>query len=458
MRESNDPAAQDRPAQQPEHPRHDAPADPPPHTAGQWPRYAVAPPASAPAPPAAPPSDDWAEVHPPRPGGAPPPSWGERHPSAAASSPEQAAAEAPPDVARESAPAERPRPPAPAASDASDAGQPQREEEKDGLEAVVRAVQSPPESEPHRLKTQQPAPSPASSPAPVARPAQQTGPVMDTALPPAGERVHPQRPRIRLARRQDDPAPAAERPFPGPVTFGKVHPRAGEVRGVPQVEQAVPDIVLDLADFDGLAVRAASLRGDDHRFTGKPRQDSLGLWTVPRRDRPDLLVAAVADGVGSRSLSHLGASWACRLFREQIAAHAEEVFVQDDIEELGRRIVERVAAAMTRWAEQERLHPAELSTTLVAAAVELPGEVAAAQTPHRCFVVRVGDSTAYLLRRGEFAQVFDGAHDEGGSSTPRPPRCPPAWAGCRSPWGPSGPRRPWCCAPTGSPGPCGTPR
>ncbi|MBA9002500.1 protein phosphatase 2C domain-containing protein [Thermomonospora cellulosilytica] len=310
--------------------------------------------------------------------------------------------------AQEAEQVERPEAAASAAPTVPDADRSQQDEQVDDLEAVARAVQVPPGAESHREDRRQDARQPERPDAAAAgEAARRVEPVVDTVLPPAGDEARTQRPRIKLARREDRSSPA-EAPFPGPVKFGKVHPRAGEPRGLPQVEQAVPDTVLDLADFDGLAVRAASLRGDDHRWTGKPRQDSLGLWTVSRQDRPDLLVAAVADGVGSRSLSHLGSSWACRLFREQIAAHAAEVLVQDDIEDLGRRIAERIAAAMIERAGREGLERRELSTTLVGAAVELtppPG-------PRRCFLVRVGDSTAYLLREGGFGEAFDDARDD----------------------------------------------
>ena len=52
-------------------------------------------------------------------------------------------------------------------------------------------------------------------------------------------------------------------------------------------------------------VRGASVRGDAHRYRGVARQDEMCLaW----QDEAKLLVVAVADGVSSAPLSHVGTS------------------------------------------------------------------------------------------------------------------------------------------------------
>jgi serine/threonine protein phosphatase PrpC len=70
-----------------------------------------------------------------------------------------------------------------------------------------------------------------------------------------------------------------------------------------------PDSAVDGWRATPFVVRAASVRGDAHRYRGIPRQDDMSLaWSA----EADLLVIAVADGVSGASLSHLGASTVCR--------------------------------------------------------------------------------------------------------------------------------------------------
>lgn len=199
-----------------------------------------------------------------------------------------------------------------------------------------------------------------------------------------------------------------------PPTFTDDRPmRAdGRPRGLPGIRRVlpVPDTILDGADFDGLSVRAASLRGDDHRALNEPRQDFAALWTLPRPgDRPDLLIACVADGVGSEPYSHRGAELACRFFREEAAADAGAILGDEPYEEtregIGRRIVARVARRMDDQAVASAWDPRHLSTTLVGVIAEL----SPAGRRSRCVLVRVGDSTAYQLHDGTFEELRSGA-------------------------------------------------
>ena len=57
-------------------------------------------------------------------------------------------------------------------------------------------------------------------------------------------------------------------------------------------------------------------------------------------------------------------------------------------------------------ADARRIHPETLSTTLVAALVELTP----LDRPRRAMVLRVGDSTAFVLRDGVFQECFPDAH------------------------------------------------
>lgn len=215
---------------------------------------------------------------------------------------------------------------------------------------------------------------------------------------------------------QEEPAAASVRPaFPAPRSYGDPHPRAGKPRGFPPDRDAVPDTVIDGADFHGLTVRGASLRGDDHRYQRELRQDSMGLWTLTDRHGKEVLLACVADGVGSQPLSHHGSQQACLLLREEAEQRLEELLGAGGLMGEGRtaeRLVERVAFRMRAAAEDQGVDPKALSTTLVAAVVELTPP----DRPRNCFVFRLGDSTALLLRNGAFQELWADAHGDGAVS------------------------------------------
>ncbi|GAA1802178.1 hypothetical protein GCM10009735_38420 [Actinomadura chokoriensis] len=203
---------------------------------------------------------------------------------------------------------------------------------------------------------------------------------------------------------RDPVAPTAEVVFTHAPVFGRPHSKIGEARNLPSLPNAIPDTVLDGADFERLTVRAASLRGDEHRYYGEPRQDSVALWQLVLRET-DVILACVADGVGSEPNSHEGSAQACQLLREELEK-VESLPSWDDRQRFARNITERVAGRMSSYAEGRGLFPRTLSTTLVAAAVE--------STPtdgrHPATILRVGDSTAFVLRNGVFQECFPNAH------------------------------------------------
>ncbi len=87
-----------------------------------------------------------------------------------------------------------------------------------------------------------------------------------------------------------------------------------------------PAVLLDGAEVGRLTIRAASVRGDSHNWEGSCRQDAM---TVTRIGPPEaeMLLLAVADGVGSAALSHIGSYRATRQTAEVLDQEAESVYL-----------------------------------------------------------------------------------------------------------------------------------
>jgi serine/threonine protein phosphatase PrpC len=211
------------------------------------------------------------------------------------------------------------------------------------------------------------------------------------------------------------PAPAIQAPV---VLLG--NPRLGSnPAALPRLWGTAPDSVLDGAQFLGLTVRAASLRGDDHRYAGETRQDSIGLWaldaSVSLGQDQLVLLACVADGVGEHKLSHLGSARACSLLRQAVEAHIAGLLGQDRhlVASACERVIAEVASGLRVFASDSRLEPKEVSTTLSACLV-IPqpqnGEGSAA-----CAILfAVGDSGGFLLREGTWIGIPAPTADDGG--------------------------------------------
>lgn len=173
----------------------------------------------------------------------------------------------------------------------------------------------------------------------------------------------------------------------------------------------VPDSVLDGADFEGLLIRGASLRGDRHRYEATVRQDSMGMWVIGSGETAAVLVC-VTDGVSSEPLSHLGAAEACKLLRDAVAREdMPELFkasARRRLKSVWESIAIDIGNRLSAVASYLAVTPKALSTTLAAALVELnPPDPA-----RRGYVIfSVGDATAFLLGAGEFTALLKDPHD-----------------------------------------------
>jgi serine/threonine protein phosphatase PrpC len=200
-------------------------------------------------------------------------------------------------------------------------------------------------------------------------------------------------------------------PYVPPPDLGpeKVHPYAGYLRGMPEVEGQPADIELDGADLSRLHVRAASLRGSDHQFNIEPRQDSIRIRQVTNKAGSRTLSAVVSDGVGSQPLSHLGSRLICDRFSELLGADGALDLVRNDgkLEKIAKSVVRGLVDELERAAKEKKRAPKEYSATMVAAVVEdVPPNYV--DPVRKAVVLAIGDACAYVLRHdGAWEDVHD---------------------------------------------------
>lgn len=250
-----------------------------------------------------------------------------------------------------------------------------------------------PEKAAHAAEFQQPGPGQAGAAAPVHEPES-----------------------AELAAPAEPDEPEFQQPRPEPVVIGTTPRLTSEPRGLPGERFKVPDTVLDGADLPGLAIRGASLRGDEHRYFGTTRQDAMGIWHVAD-DQTQAYLACVADGVGSEPLSQYGSAHVCDLARKEVQQRLSSLFnampgsgVSNLCDDLAATLAER----LMKEADELEVSARELSTTLVAAMVEAQS----ADPERRRYVVfAIGDSPAFVLRAGRFIPAFADQHDTEITST-----------------------------------------
>ncbi|MFB9676001.1 protein phosphatase 2C domain-containing protein [Streptosporangium vulgare] len=191
--------------------------------------------------------------------------------------------------------------------------------------------------------------------------------------------------------------------IPEPLVIGRRPMLDSDPGGLPAPHPGhlgCPDTALDGATLPGLIVRAASIRGDAHRYYGTPRQDAMGLWQTGEAQ----LLACVADGLGSKELSHAGASLACESAYRNIA----DLRAYPDLQNAAGYLIDSIADEISKQAAQYKVSADALSTTFLAAVIDQGMDT----SPHRVRLMRVGDSTAFLLREGTWEECFGKKSEE----------------------------------------------
>jgi hypothetical protein len=185
-----------------------------------------------------------------------------------------------------------------------------------------------------------------------------------------------------------------------------------------------PDTVLDGWATEEFCVRGASVRGYLHRYDGSPRQDD---FVIVERGNGRQIIAAVADGVGEATQSHIGSTTAVRYASQWLDSSLGEPTEATDwhamIESTAWALVEQarvIDPACTDAAGAEGM----LATTLVCAVVEASDE--GGFVAH---IVSVGDSGAWCLAQDGYTRVLGGKGEAvGGISSSAVfglPRVPP---------------------------------
>ncbi|MCX5212350.1 protein phosphatase 2C domain-containing protein [Kitasatospora sp. NBC_00240] len=190
-------------------------------------------------------------------------------------------------------------------------------------------------------------------------------------------------------------------PGPAPHIGRKAPAYPPEPAGLPSASapdlyaSLLPDTVLDGGTFGRVVVRAASVRGDSHRYAGECRQDALLVAEVG-----ELALLLVADGVGSQPHSQRGSNGIGRLLAKQIRNKASALSGylargdETNFAGLVNNAVTEAAAELKQEAERQGLPAEAYSTTMRALLVPLDPDVRV-----RGFV-SVGDGGLLRLREG----------------------------------------------------------
>lgn len=243
-----------------------------------------------------------------------------------------------------------------------------------------------PEPPPPPVQRPAPAPAPPAVPAPPAAQSPPAAPLPVQAPPPAP--APPAQEELPAQARQ--PAPVKQ-----PADLPSAAPAIGRVAGVQhgQVKAGIslrpPAIALDGIVAGAYQVAAASMIGASHLQSGQPRQDAYNFML----GESGRLYVAVADGLGSKPYSQLGA----HLFAESVLVEAARAEAEDPAEPDPARLLTLASERMERIVA--KTYGIDPKTAGCVGAVAVFSE-------RGCVVARVGDVSAFTIRAGGFTEGF----------------------------------------------------
>ncbi|MET7764772.1 protein phosphatase 2C domain-containing protein [Streptomyces sp. NPDC005393] len=168
-----------------------------------------------------------------------------------------------------------------------------------------------------------------------------------------------------------------------------------------------PVVLLDGAQIGRLTVRAASVRGDSHNWEGSCRQDAMAVTRIGPPEA-ELLLLAVADGVGSALYSHVGSYQFSRLAAVYLDREAEGIHAalyardEDELRVLATKAVAGAAAELrSGWARAAQHQPRpyadqDYATTLHVLLIPTDARI------RDRVLCSVGDGGLFVLREGRW--------------------------------------------------------
>ncbi|GAB2449358.1 protein phosphatase 2C domain-containing protein [Streptomyces incanus] len=136
-----------------------------------------------------------------------------------------------------------------------------------------------------------------------------------------------------------------------------------------ELDDLVPDTVLDGARYGACTLRAASVRGDSARYRGELRRDALLTARFGSGDRA-LVLVAVATGVRGAPGAHRAAAEACRWIGKAVglshARLAEDIRAgrRGDLKSGLHRLTDRTLGRLRAGAAEQGLEPEAYAATL----------------------------------------------------------------------------------------------
>src|SRR5215203_562258 len=199
------------------------------------------------------------------------------------------------------------------------------------------------------------------------------------------------------------PAPRRKHELPAAPTMGRI--ASNWRRRLADTTWPRPGVAADGGELGGFQVLAASVAGQKHLHEGSQRQDAYYFATLG----DDGVVLAVADGVSSHPLAGIGADIAVfAAVRGYLKATWSAAGDGDTIPERLVAAVDRGEDAIFEAANQMRIEPRELSTTLLLVDLRHGNDGSVAVT-----TAGVGNSSALALAPGSPPAVIGGPPEGG---------------------------------------------